>query len=365
MYTIKPILYIYLIHTESCTIRGIRIHGIIQQLRLVAMRVGYDVIIRLVLKPNADTLESNMSEMQNKVNYSSVNDDFFDSQRAILSMPMISNIEKQKKAWEHAKKISKYNKNSNDLHLIIEDDLFIVPGIGLTNFKEFLEKHINEQISSDWDLLFLSVSKSNENDELTINDYHSTGLSILPSKEAYFINPEIIPTLLSEFEVYRFHFRTQLSYVMKKNKLIRPKFLSKRCFLDGSKLGLIPSTIHSNNILIYNREYMELFMIKNSDKNITSEISNINKLFKSLESLNSPDVFYIYGSLLLKAGNINDAEKYLRLAINEIKRQQGILNNNSDIMNILIELYKNKQNDIKEIQKKPSIYSDPSIALSD
>ena len=66
---------------------------------------------------------------------------------------------------------------------------------------------------------------------------------------------------------------------------------------------------------------------------------------------------HLYGFLLKKCGRYNEAEKVLSEGIQEMKKQQGFLNNQSEIATNLIDLYKYMQKDIDDIDIKSAKYS--------
>ena len=124
-------------------------------------------------------------------------------------------------------------------------------------------------------------------------------------------------------------------------------FTKKPIFIDGSKLGIFPSSIHPTNILIFNNEFIQMHMyVKKSPEEIKKDFNKIETLFKALQNINSPDVHHLYGVLLTKVGRIAEAEKIFMNGIDEMKKQQGFMNNQSEILNNLIDLYKTMQTDI-------------------
>jgi hypothetical protein len=276
---------------------------------------------------------------------------------------MISNIEKHKEAFN---KISNSkSSSSNDLYLIIEDDTVILKDC-LTNFEDIL-KLDHENI--DWDLIILGLSKSSDSNEKqaleNLKDLNSSG-KILPSKEAYFIRKNVATKFLSEFEKYKFTFRIQLSWIINNNSDLKVYYPRKRTTIDGSKLGLFSSSIHSNNILTYNNEYMQLYKFLTSSKeDIIKNMPTINSLYKNVKSLNSPDFTHLYGLLKIKVDSLQEGEKLLLEALEQVKQSQGLLNSRSDLANNLVELYQHLQNDIPDKSLVKSRYTNVKFRNED
>lgn len=354
-----PTLYIYLIHTESLTHRAMRVHGAIQALRTVAMKCGYKVKPLIILKPNPTDLQPKLPELNSMVTYDSVGDDMFDSLRQILSVEAISNIEKHKETWERIYETD--SQHVKDLFLVLEDDVFVVPD-GLQGFEKVLmhEKE-NPRI---WDLLMLGLCEGGADGQIYRNLRDL--IKVLPCKESYFITQQTAKAMYDSWTKYRYIMRTQMSWYIRSNPSLRVYYPTHRCFLDGSKVGITPSSIHPNNMLIFNREYMDMFSyMSKTPAEIQKDFHKIQSTYKAIEHLRNSDIMHIMGVLTYKTGKVKEAEKILRQAVEENKKQQGILNSRSDLMNNLVQLYEHMQDDLTDIFKTPSKFADPTFALSD
>ena len=63
----------------------------------------------------------------------------------------------------------------------------------------------------------------------------------------------------------------------------------------------------------------------------------------------------------MKMENYDEAEDVLKLALDQTRQSQGILNNRCDICNNIVNLYEKLQTDIKTISKNPSKYSNYNV----
>lgn len=357
-----PTLYIYVIHAQALTQRAIRIHGVIQELRTSAIAHGFEVRPILVISKDAPEIAEKLADYQGCVNYDPVGDADFDNLRQVLSTEIISNIEKHKEAWKRIYE-NTASHNPDDLFMVLEDDAFLLPD-GPKHFEELLANAGR----NTWDVLFLGISSPSVDKDAGISLIpvkHVVG-KVLPGKESYFIKQQTAKTLHDMMATIRFPLRIQLSHIFHTHLEIRVLHPNKHILLDGSKMGFVPSTIHANNLLVFNREYMEMLKYMSHPPNeMQKELTEIRALYKKIQHMNSPDVMHLYGVLLFKCGKVMDAEEMLQNAMKEMHAQQGILNSRSDLMNNLIMVYQHMQRDLPELLGTASIYDNPAAAVAD
>lgn len=356
-----PTLYMFVIHSQHLTHRSMRLHGTIQQLRTSAMAKGYEVRPILILNNDATEINAKINDLQSLVSYDPVGDPDFDNQRQMLSVEVISNIEKHKDAWKRI--YDNESSHPDDLFMVMEDDAFILPD-GLKHFEELIEK----ALKWSWDILFVGISdpQNKPEDAITALPLFKTVQRILPSKESYFIKQQTAKRMLDMLDKYRYPLRIQMSYILQKNPEIRTVHPNKRILLDGSKIGIFPSSLHPTNILSYNREYMEMIQyLSKSRSDVEKDLPVIRGIYKTVQHLNNPDIMHLYGVLLFKAGKVMDAEEILVDAVQNMHQQQGILNSRSDLMTNLINVYQHMQRDLPQLLASKSTYDDPSAALPD
>ena len=350
----SKILNVFIIHSKHLTLRKNRLQNTLRIIDDVAKKNNYTVKTQFILQHEPDEIQSKIDELNKLVSYDPINDDEFDKQRFMLSVQLISNIEKHKEAWKRIQSMS-----LNEVHLIIEDDAVIFPEC-IPNFNEFLNMDYNK-----WDFISLGLSVNDSNIINTTDNFINFRniLKILPSKEAYCLNPSTAKSFLENSTSYKFTMRLHISYLIKTIPSIKAGFPKKRIFIDGSKLGLFPSSIHPTNILTFNNEYIQMHKyIHKSENEIKQNFSQIQKLYKIVENLHSPDIMHLYGVLLKKIGRLEEAEEILSIGIQELKKQQGFLNNQSEILNNLVDIYKFMQNDINTIDIKNAKYSCYTLA---
>jgi GR25 family glycosyltransferase involved in LPS biosynthesis len=351
----NPILHIFIIHDEGLTQRAIRLHGVFQNMRLIAQSIGFRVKPYFVLNPSNKDIGA---EQEKRINYDKTGDPLFDNAMSMLSIEILSNYEKHLKAYTMIDQLE--TKNPNDMYMIIEDDVFLLPSC-TNNYAEALYCAFTNK--DKWDMLFLGITHMNAKAEapMSLQDTRSL-FKIIPSKEAYLINAQTAKTLIEDLkEPIKFSMRRQLSWYIQTHTSLRVVNPSKQVTLDGSKLGILPSTIHEKNVLLYNAEYMSLVKFLGEQPNIIAEnLDSIKKIYETVASLNSPDIMQVYGILLYKAGEYKEAQWIMDEAITCTQTQQGILNSRSELINNVIDMYKNMQSDLPDLLVTKSKYTEVS-----
>lgn len=326
------LLYIHGIHTPSLRLRQPGLHQTIQSVRLAAQNAGYEVVPRLVLGPNTGEIAANLKTFEGRIDYSKT-ETFkeLDDHIHTLNVQEISNLEKHRKAWEFAAAA-----DPKSLHVILEDDATLHP---VTNPEASLEAIFKESAAFDG-MTALCTSKC----------------LLWSSKEAYIITPSVARKLLDDTEKIKMNTRGHLSWWVAKNQS-NVKFY--RVTVDGSKLGLFPSSIHSQNHLIFNKDYKEMLEfvsapVDDVQQTIRSAIPRFEAvLSKSL----SPDFMHVLGVLHHRVNNPVRAKDLFLGAISELARQGGVISSSSEILINAISIHRFLQDDIKEVTKQPSKYT--------
>ncbi len=286
-------------------------------------------------------------DLEKEIDQSKSGNDDFDCRINQLNVEKISNFLKHRNALE---KIIELNEDTNNeenevYYMIIEDDCIILHEF-IKNMEEFLEN----PKQSDWDILFLCISKNNDN----IKELKETRVDfkILPSKEAYCITPPIAKHLLNFLQKIRYFYRLQLSMWIYDNPSIRSMYLPERISIEGSKIGIVPSTINDNNTLIYNKDYMSMFNMLTEKEPFDIEKAAL--LYASAKNIMSCDIMHIYGVMLYKADKKKEAKEMFETAIEELVLKDGLLSKTSEILNNTININGLCQNDIDK--SAPSKY---------
>lgn len=355
--TTQQTLHIFVIHADHLTHRAAMVHGNIQTIRTTAIKMGYNVQVKLITKHNPSELEKSLEELQKQINYEQTEDPYFNTQFQILSLEVISNMKKHHAAWQRIIELS-----PNDLFMVIEDDIFNIPNT-MPHFEKLLQNYQTE-IKPSYDILFMGIADSVQ-DTAIVKPIQNLGVKAIPAKDSYFITYETAKKLLQEWGPMKFSFRIHLSYLIKRMSL-KVGYSCRPIFLDGSKLGLVPTTINTGNMLVFNREFMDMYQfLQKSPEEIIFNLAKITQIYGSIQHMESGDISFMFGMILAKAKKYKEAEILFKKAAEEIKKKQGLLNNRSDITNQTIEIYKHLQDDLPELLNHPSKYADHSMSLSD
>jgi GR25 family glycosyltransferase involved in LPS biosynthesis len=338
-------LHLYVIHTQHLTVRQGHLHGVIQTIRQTAQGLGMEFQSTLILKPDPEHLVPNLQTLNTRVSYETVNDSTYDSLKHVLNIEEISNLEKHREAWR------RIQDESEGYYMIIEDDNLLPPE-NVPYFATLLS-----QPTDTWD--FLDLNMSTQTEQLTLNPiYQHT--KVLASKQAYLLSRNAARVFLRETETIRFSARVHLSHAIFKYKdgeLKKSYFPSKRIMLEGSKVGIFPSTIHGSNLPVYNAEFMQLWNILRDDSKPMDE-SVVRSIYKNVEHTASSDLCYVYGLLLKKLGKYKEAHDVWEKGMEHHIKNQGMLNQQTDLLQELIKIYEYLQTDeVREYMKTPSKYA--------
>ena len=127
-------------------------------------------------------------------------------------------------------------------------------------------------------------------------------------------------------------------------------FYNKNTFVEGSKIGLYPSSVNPNNYLYFNNNYIELSKISNKQIIDKEDIIKAMELFNN-NNFDSPDFFNILSILYVKNKDYDNAKKYSLEALECMKRNKGYLQKNSEILNNCINMWKYEQNMLDDCKK--------------
>jgi GR25 family glycosyltransferase involved in LPS biosynthesis len=163
-----------------------------------------------------------------------------------LNVCQISNFEKHRYIYKYILETFKTN-DPNELHLIIEDDVIILKDY-INNIMELIDdlnadtrSNSNRNSDNDWDILFTCLNVvSNPEKFINIDDLYN----IIISKSCYIIrNRELCEKLYSITDTFKLNIKLTLSKFIKENKYTAMSY-NKITFLEGSKLGVYPSSVN-------------------------------------------------------------------------------------------------------------------------
>lgn len=347
------VLHIYLIHTPTLVDRKKFLNGTIEYVKKIGEKYEYNVKINLITEPNIPDIDRNIDEFNKRVNYDKETDEDFNKTITKLNAPQISNIEKHRLAYQNIKYQADLPlKNNDDLYLILEDDV-VISNEYTKNFESLM--NVISELDK-WDILFTCLSNKNEMDESVKLMDSRDNFKILLSKSSYFIRPETAYKLNEFLNTFKYTLKHAISKFIWDNKDIRSCIVNRHIFLEGTKLGLLLSSVNNNNILFQNNDFINLARLTSAPTIDTEIYSKSMEIYKRLEPLNSADVLHTMGILHYKKEDYENAKKYLTNAVKFMQKNNGYLTNNSEILNNCINMFQYDQDDLEECINKQGKY---------
>lgn len=347
-------LNIYILHHTIYKSRYNIINNTIIEIKKICEKIGgYDVNIKFILEnTDIDNTRIKYDKYPEDTNNKDVNEKNaeYNKQLSVLNENAIYNIEKHRKVL---KIISEDNENT--INLILEDDVAISTDY-INNIEEVF-RNLKDNKFSDWDILFTCLPPINYNDTIAIEPV-TKYFKTLMNKSSYFIKKSICDKLYDYTNIIKFNYKIILSKFINDNPDLKIMFINKNIFLEGSKVGIFPTTINNNNFLFQNNNYINLINISNNESIKKEDIEMCEKIFnESKKQFISADIIHIMGIIYYKYGDYDKAEEYFNNALENVKLHNIIVNQNSEILNNTINIYQYKQSYLEECKNLPSKYS--------
>ena len=322
-------IHVLAIHTEELVFRKKFLINTLKTIEDISKKYGYVCRTHII----KETLDINV-----------------DPENIKLENTHKSNFSKQKQAIQKIVDLGKLQEEGDThYYMCIEDDCVFLP-----QFVENLENFLENVALDNWDILFLCVSQPEEQKGFKYYDTRNI-FKILPSKECYMITCETATKLLPALEKMDLQYRIQLSDWIDKNPEINSKYITKRVSVEGSKVGIMPSSVNNNNILVYNSDYLKLFnMVLGKDP---LDIDVATKIYNLSSHLNSPDIIHLYAVILFKSEKLSEAKELFMEAIKQCFLKNGKLDKNTELLNNAINICGLYQPDRDSYREIPSKYS--------
>ena len=341
-------IHIYIISTEELKNRITNINNVVAILKNLCAKNNIQAFINLISEPSSSTVDKNISVFNSRVDYSPFKDNNeYNEYITMLNSCQISNYEKHRELYKIIK-----DKSEEDLHMIIEDDMLISNSY-INNINDMINDLTKKDNCDLWDILFLSLNTVN-NGENFIN--FRTVYNKLITKSCYFVKPKICNKLYEESTTFKLQIKYFISKYIEDNKDLNVYFYNKNTLIEGTKIGIYPSSVSSANYLYFNNEYIGLLKIYNKDVITDDDIKEACELYKIVENINSSDIINIMGMIYNKHKNYKEAKKYFIQALDTHKKNYGYLQKNSNILNNCITIFQHDQDMLEECLKAKPKY---------
>lgn len=345
-----------MVHSPKLTLREQRMHLTLKQLEHMCQKYAYKMRVFKIDAHEPDDLKPKLEELSKQIHYDKTGDEDFDRGLQPLSVHQLSNFYKQKEALKQIVQIGKLPMVSpNDLYLVLEDDALILP-----EFQLALEKFFEDPGQTAWDILTFAISKpfGKPTDPYEYIEARGFG-KVLPSKDSYMIQPKIAEMLLKDLESIRFSYRLQLSYWLFTHPEVRFKCPSHRIFIEGSKVGFLPSSTNENNVLVYNQEFMEMFKMMVGQTEY--DFQKGKQYYRVIEHLKAPEAMHLYAVMLHRENKLESSKDMFMDALNEMVAKQGLISARSELLNNAINIHGIVQDDLEKLTSQPSKYKEISV----
>jgi hypothetical protein len=343
----KNYIDVYIITSEHLKPRFASLNQQIAKLKTILISNDFKFNFHQINSPSHQDIEKNINDYKDIVdlNKDIIEDEDFKNLVIPLNTNQISNFLKHKKALELIKK------SKNKLNFIIEDDFIIIDEF-IQNFNEVLT-FINK---NDFDILFTSISINEEKE----NDFKQTTdfFKIIVAKSSYFITNDCSIKLLDFITKIRLTYKLNLSYFIWNNRnTIKSMIFNKNVCFEGSKIGLYPTSTAINNFLYQNSEFVKLnSIIANKDEVSDEDIIEAELIYEK-SGKNNCDFQHILGLAYFKNKNYLKAKSIMIEAVSNLKKNNGLVNQQNEILNNCINIHKFEQKDIDNCLKFDGIYS--------
>ena len=241
----------------------------------------------------------------------------------------ISNIMKHMVAWEKI-----LDTDDDTINFVIEDDTYF-PETFVNNIKK-----IYNELPKDYNMIFLCQPNNEKNvREPYISNFDIGSNRNLISTDSYIISKKMAEKLLDEYRMeVRFHNNIQMTYVIEKEKLKIYQVIPN-IVVEASKYGVYNSSMVTNNVLIYNNDYMNLYNMIMT-KNDISNSKIIESLFENNTLRNNPDFLSLEGIYYFKKENYQKAKECFDKAYKIYNDNNGLINRTSLFLTYYIDLFK-------------------------
>jgi hypothetical protein len=201
----------------------------------------------------------------------------------------------------------------------------------------------------DADIIFLGLPSKRQISELShdraefddVSEFISS--QVLPGCDSYLVSRSASKRLSSSFLPIRFSTNVHWTYLIRTGVVRKAYIAVPNAFVDGSKLGIFPSSISTNNQLIWNQGYCKLRQMVDSGK--VSSLVGFEKLWNEQTSMlqNHPDSLVLLADYHMRCGRVQDAVKVYGDALDAYEKDGCIVNNTSDFMKRYMDAYEKLQ----------------------
>lgn len=258
----------------------------------------------------------------------------------IVKTPQVNFISNCLKHMDALNQIAK-SSNDNDINIIIEDDVVFDNTLDGKIMDFVTNKKFLKSDGVPYDIIFFGLpcqSTDNTTDK-SLQVIDIPNVNILPCCDSYFISKSCAKSLAKGYVPIKFPNNIQLSYLISKNSFKVGKVFPN-IMADGSKIGVVTSSISPNNILIFNSTYKKVYTLLQKENPTNEDIDTIKELLDNNDMKESADFIFLEGLFLLRIKKYQEAKVRFDKAIFLYEDNMSPLSNQSAIIQNYIELCK-------------------------
>jgi hypothetical protein len=345
-------LNIYVVYSEELENRQATINSSINLIKEICTEKNIELKLNIISEPKKEYINKYISTFNTRVNYDKFPENtIFNDLITPLNVNQISNFEKHRYIYKYI--LDNFKKSDvNDLHLIMEDDVIILNDY-IDNIRNFID--VLNTSNNNWDILFTCLNITNNPDTfLNINELYN----IIISKSCYIIkNLDLCEKLYNNTDTFKLNIKFTISKIIKEGNYNAVSY-NKITFIEGSKLGLYPTSVNPSNYLYLNNNFIMLKEIAEKKTLTEDDIKNAEKIYSNSLNILSVDIQNIMGVIYYNYKNYKKAREYMSTSLTNLKNCKGYkIMKNSEILNNSINIYKYDQDMLEEYKKTKPKYS--------
>jgi GR25 family glycosyltransferase involved in LPS biosynthesis len=323
---------LYILHSKDLAERDMSVNNIIQ--KLVNYKYKNANIAGSVVITDNDPNNISVEYIQNIVNYSQLQESNLAHLNQYIRNIHINQLSCTLKHLSALQKISE--QQEEEFALVLEDDVLFTETV-----CEDLDK-LFSNLSQDNHLVFLGLPGDDGPSRDNIVPIDKSAPLMVPLTESYIVTKETAKKMVANFFPIKFVTNLQLNFVLTKSCV--DCFRSKmNLFVNGSKYGLFISSQTTNNMLVFNREYMVLNEMLNKDEFTIDEQKQIQNIIDNATVANHPDFMYLIAKYKTKLKDYKGSQVVYEKAYNTLLGNKGIVNHESSLLKDFIRLHKHLQ----------------------
>jgi hypothetical protein len=234
------------------------------------------------------------------------------------------------KHQEALKRIASTSSGTERFSLILEDDVLFGEGMALALAKAAATA------PQDAEVVFLGLPSTRQeppkSGEMAFDDPMEIFKNhVLPSCDSYLITAAGAAKLAEGFAPLRFSAAGQLTYLLRKG-IVKSYLSVPNAFVDGSKVGVVTSSLETNNQLLWNNAFCQMdAIVRRTPGEYTEEAkSKFKAQWETNPFKENPDALVLLADHQVREGNVKEAQETYAKAMAAYEKDGCIVNQGSE-----------------------------------